>query len=183
MTSLQTRRLTYSALFLALAMVLPFLTGQIPEIGSMLSPMHIPVLLCGFLCGWPWGLAVGFIAPLLRSVLFGIPVMFPGAVAMAFELAVYGTVSGLLYSILTGKKWSIYVSLVTAMIAGRVVWGIARLVLAGLSGKSFTWELFIAGAFTNAVPGIILHIVLIPVLVMVTERAGLTLNRKKGAQA
>ena len=96
MTSLQTRKLTYAALFLALAMVLPFLTAQIPEIGSMLSPMHIPVLLCGFLCGWPWGLAVGFIAPPLRSVLFGMPAMFPGAAAMAFELATYGAVSGLL---------------------------------------------------------------------------------------
>ena len=178
MTSLQTRKLTYAALFLAIALVLPFLTGQIPEIGSKLSPMHIPVLLCGFLCGWPWGLAVGFIAPLLRSVLFGVPVMFPGAVAMAFELAVYGAVSGLLYRILPRKKWSIYAALITAMIAGRVVWGIARLVLAGLSGKSFTWELFIAGAFTNAVPGIILHIALIPILVMALERAGLALDRK-----
>ena len=178
MTSLQTRKLTYAALFLAIALVLPFLTGQIPEIGSKLSPMHIPVLLCGFLCGWPWGLAVGFIAPLLRSVLFGVPVMFPGAVAMAFELAVYGAVSGLLYRILPRKKWSIYAALITAMIAGRVVWGIARLVLAGQSGKSFTWELFIAGAFTNAVPGIILHIALIPILVMALERAGLALDRK-----
>ena len=171
MTSLQTRKLTYAALFLALALVLPFLTGQIPEIGKMLSPMHIPVLLCGFLCGWPWGLAVGFIAPLLRSVLFGVPVMFPGAVAMAFELAVYGALSGLLYSILPRKTRSIYVTLIVSMIAGRVVWGIVRWILAGLSGSSFTWELFIAGAVTNAVPGIILHIVLTPVLVIVLERA------------
>ena len=171
MTSLQTRKLTCAALFLALALVLPFLTGQIPEIGKMLSPMHIPVLLCGFLCGWPWGLAVGFIAPLLRSVLFGVPVMFPGAVAMAFELAVYGALSGLLYSILPRKTRSIYVTLIVSMIAGRVVWGIVRWILAGLSGSSFTWELFIAGAVTNAVPGIILHIVLIPVLVIVLERA------------
>ena len=95
--SLQVRRLTYSALCLALAIVLPFLTGQIPQIGSALCPMHIPVLLCGFLCGWPWGLAVGFIAPLLRSVMFGMPPMFPTALAMAFELAVYGGVSGFLY--------------------------------------------------------------------------------------
>ena len=177
MTSLQTRKLTYAALFLALAMVLPFLTGQIPQIGSALSPMHIPVLLCGFLVGWPWGLAVGFIAPLLRSVIFGMPAMFPGAVAMAFELAVYGLVSGILYRLLPKKKWSIYVTLVVAMLAGRVVWGIARLILAGLSGSSFTWALFLAGAFTNAIPGIILHIVLIPVIVMVLERAGLSLNK------
>ena len=178
MTSLQTRKLTYAALFLALAMVLPFLTAQIPEIGSMLSPMHIPVLLCGFLCGWPWGLAVGFIAPPLRSVLFGMPAMFPGAAAMAFELATYGAVSGLLYRMLPRKKWSIYATLITAMIVGRVVWGIARWILAGLSGKGFTWAMFLAGGFTNAVPGIILHIVLIPVLVMVLDRAGLSLNRQ-----
>ncbi|MBQ6514697.1 MAG: ECF transporter S component [Clostridia bacterium] len=177
MTSLQVRRLTYSALFLAIAMVLPFLTGQIPQVGSMLSPMHIPVLLCGFLCGWPWGLSVGFVAPLLRSVIFGIPAMFPGAVAMAFELAVYGSLSGLLYHLLPKKKWMIYAVLVISMLAGRVVWGIARLILAGLSGNSFTWGLFLAGAFTNAIPGIILHLVLIPVLVMTMERAGLSLNK------
>ena len=177
MTSLQIRKLTYAALFLALALVLPFLTGQIPQIGSALSPMHIPVLLCGFLVGWPWGLAVGFIAPLLRSVIFGMPVMVPGAVAMAFELAVYGLVSGILYRLLPKKKWSIYVTLIVAMLAGRVVWGIARLIIAGLSGNSFTWALFLAGAFTNAVPGIILHIVLIPVIVMVLEHAGLSLNK------
>ena len=80
------QKLTYSALYLAIALVLPFLTGQIPQIGSMLCPMHIPALLCGFVCGWGWGLAVGFIAPLLRSVLFGMPDIFPTAVSMAFEL-------------------------------------------------------------------------------------------------
>ena len=177
MTSLQIRKLTYAALFLALALVLPFLTGQIPQIGSALSPMHIPVLLCGFLVGWPWGLAVGFIAPLLRSVIFGMPVMVPGAVAMAFELAVYGLVSGILYRLLPKKKWSIYVTLIVAMLAGRAVWGIARLIIAGLSGNSFTWALFLAGAFTNAIPGIILHIILIPVIVMVLERTDLSLNK------
>ncbi len=177
MTSLQIRKLTYAALFLALALVLPFLTGQIPQIGSALSPMHIPVLLCGFLVGWPWGLAVGFIAPLLRSLIFGMPVIVPGAVAMAFELAVYGLVSGILYRLLPKKKWSIYVTLIVAMLAGRVIWGIARLIIAGLSGNSFTWALFLAGAFTNAIPGIILHIILIPVIVMVLEHAGLSLNK------
>lgn len=177
MTSLQVRRLTYAALYLAIAMVLPFVTGQIPEIGSMLSPMHIPALLCGFMCGWPWGLAVGFIAPLLRSVIFGMPAMFPGAVAMAFELAVYGGMAGFLYRLLPRKKWVTYAVLIISMIAGRIVWGIARLILAGLSGTSFTWALFIAGAITNAIPGIIMHIILIPVLVIAMEQAGLTLNR------
>ena len=108
MSSLHIKKLTYSALFLAIALVLPFITGQIPEIGAMLCPMHIPALLCGFMCGWPWGLAVGFIAPLLRSVIFGMPAMFPSAVGMAFELAVYGMMSGLLYRLLPKKKWSLW---------------------------------------------------------------------------
>ena len=177
MNTVQIRKMTYSALFLAIALVLPFLTGQIPEIGKSLSPMHIPVLLCGFLCGWPWGLAVGFIAPLLRSVIFGMPAMFPGAVAMAFELAVYGCVSGLLYKLLPKTKVNIYVTLIVAMIAGRVVWGIVRLILAGLSGTTFTWALFLSGAVTTAIPGIILHIALIPILVMVLERTGVSLNK------
>ena len=180
MNSLRIRKLVYTALYLAIAMVLPFLTGQIPQIGAMLSPMHIPVLLCGFMCGWPWGLAVGFIAPLLRSVLFGMPALFPAAVAMAFELAVYGGMSGLLYRLLPRKPWAVYAALIIAMIAGRVVWGAVRLLLAGLSGTSFTWALFIAGTLTNAVPGIILHLVLIPVLVIAMERAGLSLNRQGG---
>ena len=173
MNSLQVRKLTYAALFLALAMVLPFITGQIPEIGKSLCPMHIPVLLCGFLCGWPWGLAVGFIAPLLRSVIFGMPVMFPGAVAMAFELAVYGGLAGLLYALLPRKKWSVYVALVAAMLAGRVVWGVVRLVLAGLSGTGFTWAMFLAGAVTTAIPGILIQLILIPTLVMLLEKTGL----------
>ena len=74
-----------AAMFLTIAYVLPFFTGQIPQVGAMLCPMHIPVLLCGFICGWPWGLAVGLIAPLLRSATLGMPPMFPTAICMAFE--------------------------------------------------------------------------------------------------
>ena len=176
MTRARVRRLTYAALYLAIAMVLPFVTGQIPEIGAMLCPMHIPALLCGFMCGWPWGLAVGFIAPLLRSAVFGMPAMFPAAVAMAFELAAYGTVAGILYRVLPRKKAFVYVVLILSMLAGRIVWGAARVALAGLADSPFTWAIFLAGAFTNAIPGIILHIVLIPVLVIAMERAGLAMN-------
>ena len=178
MSSVQIRKMTYAALFLAVAMVLPFITGQIPEIGSMLCPMHIPALLCGFMCGWPWGAAVGFIAPLLRSVIFGIPAMFPSAVAMAFELAVYGATAGMLYHLLPRKKWITYAVLIISMISGRIVWGIVRVILAGLSGNSFTWKLFVSGAVTNAIPGIIMHIILIPLLVIALERAGLCLNKQ-----
>ena len=165
MKSLQIRRLTYAALSLAIALVLPFLTGQ------------IPVLLCGFMCGWPWGLAVGFIAPLLRSVMFGMPVMFPGAVAMAFELAVYGGMAGFLCQKLPKKNSVTYAVLLISMISGRIVWGIVRFVLSGLSGTTFSWAMFLAGAVTNAIPGIVLQLILIPILVIAMERVGLSLNR------
>ena len=163
--------LTLSALFLALAYVMPFLTGQIPEIGAMLCPLHIPVLLCGFICGWPWGLAVGFASPLLRSLTLGMPPMFPTAICMAFELAAYGAITGIMHKVLPKKKPFIYCSLLTAMVVGRIVWGLAMFTLLGLNNNSFTFAAFIAGAFTNAIPGIIVQIVLIPVLVMVTEKA------------
>lgn len=158
-----------SALFLALAFVMPFLTGQIPEVGSMLCPLHIPVILCGFICGWPWGLAVGFVAPLLRSVTLGMPVLFPNAVCMAFELAAYGFTSGLMHRILPRKKPYIYCALLVAMLAGRLVWGVAMFICMGLDGGSFTFAAFIAGAFTNAIPGIVIQIILIPVLVAVLD--------------
>ena len=182
MNSLRIRKMVFSALYLALAMILPFVTGQIPEIGNMLCPMHIPALLCGFMCGWPWGLAVGFIAPLLRSVIFGMPPMFPTAVAMAFELAVYGMTAGLLYRLLPRKIPVVYAVLILSMIAGRIVWGVVRVILSGLSDSSFSWGVFLTEGFINAIPGIILHIALIPVLVIVMERAGLTLNKRRSGK-
>ena len=169
----QVHDLTKSAICLALCMVLPFLTGQIPSIGSAISPMHIPVLLAGFLCGPWWALAVGAVAPVLRFALFGMPPLFPTGLAMCFELAAYGLVSGLLYQRLPKKTGNIYVSLVAAMLIGRVIWGIVMVILMGLSGSRFTWGAFAAGAFLNAVPGIIIHILLIPVIVMALRRAKL----------
>ena len=166
-SSVQIRKLTYSALYLAIALVLPFLTGQIPEIGSMLCPMHIPALLCGFVCGWPWGLAVGFVSPLLRSLLFGMPTAYT-AVAMAFELAAYGAISR--------RNWSVYVTLIAAMIVGRLVWGGVQFVMAGLQHTAFDRSLFLAGAVTNALPGILVQTILIPILVITMEKAKLTLN-------
>ena len=164
------RHLVYAAVCLALCMLLPFLTGQIPQIGSALSPMHIPVLLAGVLCGPWWAMAVGFVAPMLRHVWLGMPPLIT-AIAMSFELAAYGLFSGLLYRLLPKKTVNIYVSLIGAMILGRIVWGIAMVVISGVSGSAFTWSAFIAGALLNAVPGIILHIVLIPILVMALKRA------------
>ena len=171
MKTVDTKRMTLAGLFIALALLLPFLTGQIPQIGSMLSPMHIPVLLCGFVCGPLWGLLVGLISPVLRSLVLGMPPLFPVAVAMAAEVAVYGLVAGALYRRLPKKPINVYVSLIGAMLIGRVVWGIAMFALLGLSGGVFSMQAFLAGAFIKAWPGIILHIVLIPPIVLALERA------------
>ena len=168
---LNVKKLVLSGLFLALALVLPFFTGQIPQIGNMLCPMHLPVILCGFVCGGGWGAAVGFVAPLLRYLLFQMPPIYPTGLAMAFEMAVYGFVCGWLYLRLSGHKWRIYPALISAMVLGRVVWGIVRLILAGLSAQSFTMAAFISGALLTAIPGILLQLVLVPLLVTALERA------------
>lgn len=164
-------KLVFAALFLALAYVLPFVTGQIPEIGSMLCPMHLPVLLCGFICGQYWGALVGVAAPLLRSVTLGMPPLFPTAVCMAFELAAYGATAGLMRKVLPKKKPYIYCSLMISMLVGRLVWGAAMFICLGASGGSFTFAAFLAGAVTNAIPGIVIQIILIPILVMIIENA------------
>lgn len=166
----QIKRLTLSAMFLSLAFVMPFLTGQIPQIGSMLCPMHIPVLLCGFFCGAPWGLVVGFIAPILRSFTLGMPPMFPTAFCMAFELAAYGLVAGWLHNKLPKKKGNVYVTLLSAMIIGRLVWGMVMFCCMGFDFTKFGFSAFFAGAVINAIPGIVLQIILIPVLVITLEK-------------
>lgn len=174
------KKMTLSAMFIAIGLVLPFFTGQIPQIGNMLLPMHIPVLLCGLICGWQYGLLVGFVLPLLRYVLFGMPILFPTGVAMAFELATYGLVAGLLYGL---SRWqciiALYRSLITAMLAGRVVWGVVQLVLMGISGGMFTWQMFVAAAFLNAIPGIAIQLILIPAIMVALNRTGLAPFKKK----
>ncbi len=168
------RKLVLAAVCVALGLVLPLLTGQIPEIGSKLCPMHIPILLCGFLCGWQYGLVAGFITPLLRSVIFSMPPMIPTALAMAFELAAYGCFAGLLNRLFPRKPAYVYVSLVLAMLLGRIVWGLASWAIYALfTEETFTLKLFFANGFVNAVPGIILHIVLIPPIVLALRRAGI----------
>lgn len=169
MRSHSARRLVLAAMFLALGLVLPFLTGQVPQFGSMLLPMHLPVLLCGFACGGPLGLAVGAITPVLRSALFSMPQMFPTAVAMAFELATYGLVTGLLYRRLPKTVPMLFAALLAAMAAGRLVWAAATFLLTG----SLTLQAFLAGALLTAWPGIVLQLVLVPALVLALRRARL----------
>lgn len=164
------KNLVLGAVFMAIALLLPFLTLQIPAIGSMLLPMHIPVLLCGYFCGWQYGLTVGAVAPLLRSALLGMPPMFPIAVAMAFELAVYGLMTGLLYKRFPKKIGYVYAVLLISMVAGRVVWGAVSYVFYGFGDTAFSWEMFMGGAFLKALPGIALQLILIPILVMALEK-------------
>ena len=166
------KNMVLAALMLALAYILPNFTGNIPQIGSMLLPMHLPTILCGFLCGGPWGAAVGFVAPLMRSLILTMPPMFPTAIAMAFELAAYGFVSGLLYRRLPKTLLGIYTALIAAMLCGRAVWGVVTAILL-FSGEGFTFAAFIAGAFTNAIPGIILQLAAIPVVVLALQKARL----------
>ena len=170
------RKLIYAAICLALCMVLPFLTGQIQQIGNALCPMHIPVLLCGFLCGAPYAVVVGAVAPVLRFFLFGMPVLFPMGAAMSFELAAYGLIAGIMYRKLPKKPVNIYIALLTAMLGGRIVWGVVRFAMTMLFGVEFSFEMFLSGAFLTAIPGIICHIILIPIIVLALQRAGLTIK-------
>ena len=180
-TLTNTRRMVMTGLCLALGVLLPQLAHFVPlpsgmNAGTVLCPMHLPVLLAGFLAGGPRGLACGVLTPLLSSLLTGMPPLYPTGVSMACELAAYGAASGLLYRVLPKKIGSIYAALVLSMIAGRLVWGVARYLLAGLAHSTFTPSLFLAGAVTSALPGIALHILLIPALVTAMEKAKLILN-------
>ncbi len=169
-----TNNMVLSAMFIAIGLVLPFFTGQVPQIGNMLLPMHIPVLLCGLICGWKYGILVGFILPLLRHTIFGMPILFPTGIAMAFELATYGFVIGFLYS---HSRWqciiSLYRCMIASLIAGRIIWGIVMMFLVNVSSNVFTWQMFLSAALLNAIPGIILQFVLIPSIMLALHKTGL----------
>ena len=168
-------RLVLSSMFFALGIVLPFLTGQIPEIGNMLLPMHIPVLICGLVCGWQYGAVVGFCLPITRSLIFSMPVLFPRAVAMAFELSAYGCLIGLFFLLFRKRTViTLYVSLILSMIGGRIVWGgvMAVLISFFMSGR-FLFKTFLTEAVITAIPGIILQLILIPSLMLVLDRTHL----------
>ncbi len=174
------KRSILCAVCIALCVVLPLAFHFIQSAGAILSPMHIPVLLCGLLCGWPFGLLCGIAGPLLSSLFTGMPpvAMLP---AMMVELAVYGTVSGLLMKLVrTGKLFAdIYISLIGAMLAGRVVAGVARALL--FSPGAYSMSVWVASYFVTALPGIIMHLVLVPAIYFALEKAKVVpLRYKKG---
>ena len=170
----KTKKLTLSALFIALGLVLPLLTGQLKAFGNAFLPMHLPVLLCGLIVGPLYGLVVGLILPILRHFTFGMPPLYPTAIAMSFELATYGFVVGFVYK---NSRWkciiALYESLIIAMITGRIVWGITTMILLGINGQAFTWQMFMAGAFLNAIPGIVFQLIFIPSLMLALHKTGL----------
>lgn len=172
--SAKTKKLTLSALFVALGLVLPLLTGQLKAFGNAFLPMHLPVLLCGLIVGPVYGMTIGLILPILRHFTFGMPPLYPTAIAMSFELATYGFVVGYVYK---KSRWkciiALYESLIIAMIAGRIVWGIVTMILLGINGQAFTWQMFMAGAFLNAIPGIVFQLIFIPSLMIAINKTGL----------
>ncbi len=155
------KKLILSGLFIAIGVILPFVTSHtIPTLSKVLLPMHFPIFLCGLICGWQYGLAVGIITPLLASVITAMPALYPDAVAMSVELATYGAVSGL-----ASKKLPTIPSLVIAMLAGRVTMGVTKALLLGVGENAYTLSAFVTAAFTRAIPGIIAQLVLIPIIV------------------
>lgn len=179
----RTKNITLSALFIALGLVLPLLTGQLKALGNAFLPMHLPVLICGLVVGPIYGLIVGFVLPILRHFTFGMPPLYPTAISMAFELATYGFVVGFIYK---NSRWkciiALYESLIISMIVGRLVWGIVQMILLGINGQPFTFQMFIAGAFLNAIPGIVFQLVFIPSLMLALHRTGLVKFHRKSAK-
>ncbi len=171
------KNLTFSAVSLALCILLPFLTGNNYQLGTALSLMHLPVMLCGFICGWHWGAAVGIIAPLLRFLLLGAP-PFPTCVSMAFELCVYGLLCGFLYKIFPKKYWTYYAVLIIAMICGRIVNGAVQYILitAGINTNEFILSAIATSLFIKTLPAIIIQLILIPIILFALKKAKLIQN-------
>ena len=152
-----------AARFLALAFILPFFTGQIQQIGSMLLPMHLPIIFCSVFCSKSYGFLVGLIAPVMRSAIFHMPPMYPTAISMSVKLAVLGFLIGYIYE--KSKKQnitSLYIALIISILISRLFWAAAMSVLLGVGEGGFTLSMFFTMAFVKAFPGLILQFLIIP---------------------
>lgn len=163
-------RMILASMFLALGIILPFLTGNVQFLGNQFLPMHLPVLICGFVCGYKYGGLIGFITPLFRAVLIGMPPLYPVALVMSFELSIYGLVIGLLYQSLPKNIFNIYVSLIGAMILGRLGWGLFAYLIYPGAGFSFSAQIFINTALVTAIPGIVFQLIFIPILIIFMQK-------------
>ncbi len=166
------RSIVYAAVCLALCIVLPFLTGNIPALGKQFAPMHFPVLLCGYIAGPVWGCVVGAIAPFLRYFVAGAPALYPDAIRMAAELCVYGLSAGLFYRYLPKKPLGIYSGLLCAQFFGRLAWGITQYLLSVIDpANPFYIEMVATQTVTASLYGILIQLVLIPPIVLAMQRA------------
>lgn len=161
-----------SAMFLALCFVMPFLTGQIQQIGSMLLPMHISVIICAFFCPKQYAFLVGLIAPVMRSAIFHMPPMYPTAISMSVKLAVLGfTISFISEKLRHKSIGSYYIALVSAILISRLFWAGAMCCLLGTGENGFTLSMFFTMAFAKAFPGLILQFLLIPPIYYLRKKA------------
>ena len=169
------KKLVLTAVCAALCIVVPMAFHSIPNAGQVFLPMHIPVLLCGMLCGWPYGLACGLIGPALSSLLTGMPLpaVLPG---MMVECAVYGCASGVLaHFVRTGNRYAdLYICLIPSMLLGRVISGIVKawILTPGLSLTAWATASFVTG-----LPGIVLQLVVLPLVYNALIRARLVPQR------
>ena len=176
------KNLVTTAMCIALCVVLPMAFHMIPNAGSVISPMHIPVLVCGLVCGWQYGLVCGLVGPLLSSILTGMP---PIAIlpAMMVELAVYGICTGIMIKLVnTGKLYAdLYISLIVAMLAGRIIGGLSRALI--FARGEYSIKAWATGYFVTSLPGIIIQLIFIPAIVFALYKAGLSTNNtvKKAA--
>ncbi|MBQ8264430.1 MAG: ECF transporter S component [Clostridia bacterium] len=168
----KSKKITVTALCAALCVVLPIAFHAIPNGGSLFSPMHIPVLLCGLCCGPLWGLACGLVGPALSSAVTGMP-MAAYLPPMLAELAVYGLCCGLgMKAVHTGKLYAdIYISLAAAMLIGRIAAGVFMGLI--FSVGEYSLAIWAASYFAGSVPGIIAHLILVPALYAALTKAGL----------
>jgi niacin transporter len=159
-----------AALCLALGVVLPIAFHSVANAGSIFLPMHIPVLLCGIICGWPYGLACGVLAPILSSLITGMPPM-AYVPSMVCELAVYGLATGLIKQFVkTGKPvLDIYIALISAMLLGRITFGVLNALI--FRAGEYSLAVWTTAAFVTALPGIIIQLIVIPILVLALQKA------------
>ena len=168
----KTKKLVLTAMFIAIGIVLPLAFHTIPHAGRIFLPMHIPILLCGIIVGFPFGLACGIVTPLLSSLITGMPpaAMLP---SMVCELAAYGTVSSLLMRYIPVKNMftRTYISLIGAMLVGRLLFGVLNAFI--FSVGSYSMQMWLTAAFVTALPGIAMQIVIIPFTVLALEKTKL----------
>ena len=170
------KRSILTAVCIALCVVLPQAFHAIPNAGSVYLPMHIPVLLCGLICGWPYGLLCGLAGPALSSLFTGMPpvAVLPG---MLVECAVYGCVAGLVMSLVKTKKLyaDLYLSLIAAMLLGRILSGVAKALI--FSPGQLTMAAWVTSSFVTGLPGIAIQLVLLPTIVFALMKARLIPER------